>query len=58
MVKYNFPRIFFSEQILAIGKMRANPTAQLKGFADHYEKCIQSTVHYERLMPETDQDKR
>jgi hypothetical protein len=43
---------------LAIGKMRANPTAQLKGFADHYEKCIQSTVHYERLMPETDQDKR
>ncbi|CAF5062521.1 unnamed protein product, partial [Rotaria sp. Silwood1] len=26
--------------ILAIGKMRANPTAQLKGFADHYEKCI------------------
>jgi len=43
---------------LAIGKMRANPTAQLKGFAEHYEKCIQNTVHYERLMPETDQDKR
>ena len=38
--------------------MRANPTAQLKGFAEHYEKCIQNTVHYERLMPETDQDKR
>jgi septal ring factor EnvC (AmiA/AmiB activator) len=53
-----YQRLFFSEQILAIGKMRANPTAQLKGFADHYEKCIQSTVHYERLMPETDQDKR
>ncbi|CAF4589383.1 unnamed protein product, partial [Rotaria sp. Silwood2] len=41
-----------------IGKMRANPTAQLKGFADHYEKCIQNTTQYERLMSETDQDKR
>lgn len=44
--------------ILAIGKMRANPTAQLKGFAEHYEKCIQSTTQYENLMSETDQDKR
>ena len=38
--------------------MRANPTAQLKGFAEHYEKCLQNTVHYQRLMGETDQDKR
>jgi len=38
--------------------MRANPTAQLKGFADHYEKCIQNINHYERIMSETDQDKR
>ena len=44
--------------VLAIGKMRANPTAQLKGLADHYEKCIQNITQYERIMAETDQDKR
>ena len=25
-----------NNSILAIGKMRANPTAQLKGFAEHF----------------------
>lgn len=49
---------FKDDYNLAIGKMRANPTAQLKGFADHYEKCIQNTSHYERLMSETNQDRR
>lgn len=43
---------------LAVGKMRAHPTAQLKGFAEHFEKCLESTVHYERVMNESDQDKR
>ncbi|CAF3399137.1 unnamed protein product [Rotaria socialis] len=53
-----FQVVLDSENPNAIGKMRANPTAQLKGFADHYEKCIQSTTQYERLMSETNQDKR
>ena len=49
---------FLFQSSVAIGKMRANPTAQLKGFAEHFEKCIQNTTHYERLIPETDQNKR
>ncbi|CAF3398996.1 unnamed protein product [Rotaria sp. Silwood1] len=54
-----FQVVLDSENPNAIGKMRANPTAQLKGFADHYEKCIQNTTQYERSMSEeTDQDKR
>ncbi|CAF1356153.1 unnamed protein product [Adineta steineri] len=53
-----FQVVLDSENPNAIGKMRANPTAQLKGFADHYEKCIQNISHYERIMTETDQDKR
>ncbi|CAF0931723.1 unnamed protein product, partial [Adineta ricciae] len=53
-----FQVVLDSENPNAIGKMRANPTAQLKGFADHYEKCIQNITHYERIMAETDQDKR
>ncbi|UJR28166.1 hypothetical protein I4U23_009420 [Adineta vaga] len=53
-----FQVVLDSENPNAIGKMRANPTAQLKGFADHYEKCIQNITHYERTMGETNQDKR
>ncbi|CAF1033824.1 unnamed protein product, partial [Didymodactylos carnosus] len=53
-----FNVVLDSENPNAIGKIRANPTAQLKGFAEHYEKCLQNTVHYERIIGETNQDKR
>ncbi|CAF0762870.1 unnamed protein product [Rotaria sordida] len=53
-----FQVVLDSENPNAIGKMRANPTAQLKAFADHYEKCIQNTTQYERLISEANEDKR
>jgi hypothetical protein len=49
---------YVNERSLAIGKMRANPTAQLRGFAEHYERCLQNIVQYQHMIHETDSNKR